>query len=142
MKYDYLGSPQSDPAKPWRWRPWLEVQFIGEHGKKLKTVGLVDSGADEILLDEKLAPVLGVDLEKCEHGTTMGIGGEQQHFRRTILDLLVKHMEEPIRVPVCFTKLSVACLLGQEGFFDDYKVRFERDHKTFELVPVKKSGKV
>ena len=135
MKYDYLGTPQSDSRRPWRWRPWLEVEFATRDGKKAKTVGLVDSGADEILLDLPFTELLGVDIAKCEEGTTMGIGGQRQTFYRTTLSLTVLH-GKPIEVPVCFTKLGVGCLLGQDGFFDQYRIRFERDHKSFELVPV------
>ena len=39
MKYDYLGSPQRDPKKPWRWRPWIEVEFTSKVGQKAKTCG-------------------------------------------------------------------------------------------------------
>lgn len=136
MKYDYLGTPQSDPEKPWRFRPWLEVEFGTKQGKKVKTVGLVDSGADEILFDLPFADLLGIKIAECEEGVTMGIGGERHTFYRTQLMLTVKH-GEPIEVPVCFSKLGVGCLLGQEGFFDQYRVNFKRDVKSFELVPVK-----
>lgn len=40
--------------------------------KKLRLVGLVDSGADEILLDLPLAELLGIDLKSCEEDVRTG----------------------------------------------------------------------
>jgi hypothetical protein len=31
----------------------------------------------------------------------------------------------------------VGLLLGQEGFFDKYRIRFEKDYDNFEVIPVK-----
>lgn len=34
--------------------------------------------------------------------------------------------------------IQVAELLGQEGFFDQFRIKFEKDHNIFEVTPVKK----
>ncbi len=42
-------------------------------------------------------------------------------------------------VPVGFIDSpSVNGLLGQIGFFDLHKIKFERDHDSFEITPVKR----
>jgi len=48
-------------------------------------------------------------------------------------------MNKKIKIPVGFINSdSVGLLLGQEGFFDNYRIKFERDHNVFEITPVKK----
>lgn len=51
MKYDYSGSMQGDPSKPWRFRPIVKLE-ISNGDKSIRTVGLVDSGADITFLKE------------------------------------------------------------------------------------------
>jgi hypothetical protein len=137
MKYDYSGSIGSDPSRPWKFRPVVEVEIFG-NGTSIKTLGLIDSGADTILINTQFAEALGINLENCEVQNTIGISGTPQPTYHTTITLQVSHLE-PIVVPVFFIDSpSVTCLLGQEGFFDAYRIKFERDHKVFELVPVKK----
>ncbi|MFH1825677.1 MAG: retropepsin-like aspartic protease [bacterium] len=45
-------------------RPWLPVIIINSHtGKKIKILGLVDTGADECALPARYASLLGHNLE-------------------------------------------------------------------------------
>lgn len=54
------------------------------------------------------------------------------------LDLRIEHLEK-INIPVGFIDSpSVNVLLGQIGFFDKNKIKFERDHFSFEITPTKK----
>jgi len=44
-----------------------------------------------------------------------------------------------VEIPICFVESpTVSLLLGQEGFFDKYRIKFEKDHDTFEIIPVGK----
>lgn len=48
-------------------------------------------------------------------------------------------MERSIKIPVCFVQSpTVGLLLGEEGFFDLYRIKFEKDHDTFEITPGKR----
>ena len=35
--------------------------------------------------------------------------------------------------PVVFIDTDFPVLLGQEGFFDNHRIKFEKDHDTFEI---------
>jgi hypothetical protein len=44
-----------------------------------------------------------------------------------------------VEVPAWFVDSeNVNILLGQEVFFEMFKIKFEKDHDVFELTPVKK----
>jgi hypothetical protein len=43
-----------------------------------------------------------------------------------------------VTIPVMFWERQPVALLGQIGFFDRHKIRFERDHNSFEITPIKK----
>ena len=46
----------------------------------------------------------------------------------------VKHFGTPITTPVAFTdSASGDVLFGQEDFFECFRIRFEKDHDTFDL---------
>jgi hypothetical protein len=52
----------------------------------------------------------------------------------------IKEMGKVMEVPAWFVDSeNVNILLGREVFFDKFRIRFEQDHDTFELVePAKK----
>ena len=55
------------------------------------------------------------------------------------VDFKIKHFEETITTPAAFIDSpSVDVLLGQEGFFDLFRIKFEKDHDTFELMRSKR----
>lgn len=48
-------------------------------------------------------------------------------------------MNEEIEVLAGFIDSSgVAAILGQDGFFDVYKIKFEKDHGIIEITTVRK----
>jgi len=48
-------------------------------------------------------------------------------------------MNEEVEILVGFIDSNgVAAILGQDGFFDAYKIKFEKDHGIIEITPVKK----
>lgn len=52
------------------------------------------------------------------------------------MEVGVEHISGRRRIPVGFIdSQSVDILLGQEGFFDEFRIKFEKDHDTFEVVP-------
>ena len=55
----------------------------------------------------------------------------------TDLEIQVKDLGK-VKIPVGFIdSRSVIGLLGQAGFFDSHRIKFERDHNSFEIIPVK-----
>jgi hypothetical protein len=50
------------------------------------------------------------------------------------VSIIVERFKREIDIPVIFTKeLNTGILLGQIGFFDNYKVTFEKTNKAFYL---------
>ena len=46
-------------------KPWLPIVIINPHnGKKVRTYGLIDTGADECALPAQFADILGHNLQK------------------------------------------------------------------------------
>ena len=68
-----------------------------------------------------------------------GISGQIEGYRLEKIKIKVEGMNESVEIPVCFVNSpTVSLLLGQEGFFDKYRIKFEKDHDIFEVIPVKK----
>ena len=140
MKYNYIViyDPRNTMEPPRR-VPLVDVELFGPKNSIKISGALIDSGADYSLFNIQYAKAIGIDLAKCKTKPFIGIGGlEQITVFMTNLDLKIEHLEK-INIPVGFIdSLSVNVLLGQIGFFDKNKIKFERDHFTFEVIPVKK----
>ncbi len=137
MKYRYLVTSNRDLNKPHFRRPIVDVEIFGPKGS-INTIALLDSGADNCLFNIGYAEPLGIDLAKCEKAATTGVEGGMKDVYLTNIAVQVKGLEK-ITVPIAFIDSnSVNGLLGQIGFFDQNKIKFERDHDTFEITPVKK----
>ncbi|MFA6256844.1 MAG: retropepsin-like aspartic protease [Candidatus Paceibacterota bacterium] len=136
MKYKYLTVLNSDPNGKHFRRPAVDVELFGP-SQKISTFALIDSGADYCLFNIEYAQAIGVDLKKCKKAATMGVEGGSKEIYLTEIDIQVKNLEK-IKVPVAFIdSKSVNGLLGQIGFFDLNRIKFERDHDVFEINPVK-----
>ena len=81
---------------------------------------------------------LGIDLSKAVKKEFLGIGETRVTSYIASVDMKVKHFNAPVTTPVAFTDSpSVDVLLGQEDFFEVFRIKFEKDHDTFELSLVK-----
>jgi len=77
-------------------------------------------------------------LEKVQKDTVLGILGKTEVFVIDV-EIQIKHLEGKIKIPVSFIDSpNVGILLGEEEFFDTHRIKFEKDHNTFEINPVKK----
>jgi len=136
MKYPYLTVLNSDPNGKHFHRPVVDVEIFGP-SRSISTFALLDSGADNCLFHFQYAKEIGIDLEKCKKSATMGVEGGKMEIYLTEIQIKIKGLEK-IKVPVGFIdSKSVNGLLGQIGFFDLNRIKFERDHGTFEINPVR-----
>lgn len=105
--------------------------------ESLKELALIDSGADRTLMNVEIAKALRIDLSKAKRSAVTGVTGQQEVF---VMDVEIKpEYLEKVKIPVSFIDSEfVGVLLGQEGFFDAHKIKFEKDHNVFEITPVKK----
>ena len=136
MKFPYTKTPSTDPRKPWFGRPMVSV--ILSHAESTTVAALVDSGADRSLFDAEVGKDIGLDVESGEVEYFGGIGGNRVEAFVHKVKLQIVEIEKVVEVPVGFVEnLGVSGILGQEGFFDAFRIKFEKDHDTFEITPAK-----
>lgn len=133
MKFEYLTDTRSKtttggPKK----RPVVEI-IINHNGKSREYLAVIDSGADVTTMSTEVAEVFGIDWTQCVKQNLLGISGKMQDSYIGHFDIAVKKMNETLTLPVMFTNANIPILLGQEGFFDYYRIKFEKDHDIFEI---------
>ena len=101
-----------------RLREWCEV------------IGIVDTGADYVLLPKFYADDFGIRLKRdCKRKTTKGVGGEEGVF--LCPKMRVSFLGEAFVIPVGFlNRDDIPPLLGRHKFLDRFRVSFHR-HKTY-----------
>lgn len=139
MRFKYTSTLVSDTRGRFVKRPVLKLELTTVGGRKIYPIGLVDSGADLTLVNIQYAKELGLDISKLKEKSMRGIGeGTITTFLATF-PIKPVELEKGIIVPACYIdSRNVDVLIGQEGFFDAYKIRFEKDHDVFELIAVQK----
>ncbi|MEK7170673.1 MAG: aspartyl protease family protein [Patescibacteria group bacterium] len=143
FKYAIAGTPYGaallDSRGKMVKRPVLFLVLKGNKGESFKAPAIIDSGADTTTLHIQYAEALGISLDSSGHKDIMGIGKGKVPVYQGIFPFKIKEMGIDLKVPAWFVDSeNVNILLGQEVFFERFKVKFEKDHDVFELVEVKK----
>lgn len=134
MKFQYTTTIATNTKGKLTKRPIIELEIIGKT-QALNALGLIDSGADTVLMNLEYAKVLGIDLDPNHKKEFLGIGNSRVECFLSSVTMKVKHFDVPITTPVAFTdSASVDILLGQEDFFEAFRIKFEKDHDTFDLA--------
>lgn len=139
MKYQYSPVYNPDTKQKLKKRPIVEIELFGKKGT-VKTFALIDSGADRSLFNIQFAKEIGLDLIDTRKEGFIGIGGAKpiQCYIADV-EIKIKDMDHKIKITAGFIDSdSVNALLGQEGFFDNYRIKFEKDHDAFEIILAKK----
>jgi hypothetical protein len=116
--------------------PRLPVVFTNPKTKmEIRPFGLVDSGAGETMLNVRLAKSLGIrDVESGEKALYGGVGGGVVGYKHA---LKMRTMWDPKEYDMVCSFADIAdmdCLLGQNGFFENFKVMFEKYNNQFEVI--------
>lgn len=134
-EYKYEGQMDSISGSI-TYRPVLEVE-LSTPAKKIKTMALVDSGSESILINESFAQVFHISLHTNETVRIGGIGGEGKIGHRSSIKIKIEGYDEAVLTDVIFVPdLPFDVLLGQRGFFDRFDVRFEKKGNRFFLEDV------
>jgi len=131
FRYTEIRNHQ-DPARPFQ-RPYLIVRLA--HGTKHKDVtALVDSGADLCLFHSDIGKLIGIDVESGSKLAFEGVSGAVATAYLHRINLTVRGMSS-ISLDVGFTdSMAVGTgLLGQQGFFEQFRVSFELTVQVFEI---------
>jgi Aspartyl protease len=136
MKYKYRKIPDdTDPSKRWTARPILQVRlYYGPNRQDIRC--LVDSGADDCLFHTSVGDRLGIDVQAGRLKRFAGIAAG--HFVEAYMHALqmqIQGFSEKIDLEAGFTDSEwVYGILGQSGFFANYRVTFERFRGRFEVT--------
>jgi hypothetical protein len=132
VKKNYTRLPLDRPNPAFKgemtaWLPLLSVRVGFNHKQTPRIPAVVDSGSQCCLFKADLAEYLGMDLKSGIEGS---MGGLSHGMREPVYYHTVKLYVESdwvIDITAGFIKkLSVAGLLGRNGFFDNFKVRFDQ----------------
>lgn len=139
MKYKYSGIYDfSQTNRKLTKRPIVEIELFNDD-KSIKGLALVDSGADKSLFNLEYAKAIGLDLTHAKKEDFIGIGDKKIQCYVTEVEIKVENIDRKLKIEVGFIESNaVNMLLGQVGFFDYNRIRFEKDHDTFEIIPFEK----
>lgn len=140
MKFKYTAKWVDDYGISYT--PRIPVVFIDQKTKsELPIMSLVDSGASDILLDPQIGEMLGIDIPAGKKVVYAAVGSEVVGYVHT-LKIRVGGDRRTYEVPCAFTTIGgdVRAILGQRGFFENYKVVFEKYKNQFEVI-AKRAGK-
>ena len=143
MKKKYTGLPLDTPNSAFKnentiWTPMLNVRVGWRHKQTPRFPAVVDSGSPYCLFKASVGGYLGIDVANGIESTIYGIShgmSEPVYFHRVRVFV---EADWVIDVMAGFVKkLSVAGILGRNGFFDHFKVNF--DHSAIPpIVEVEK----
>ncbi len=135
MKYKYTVTTSAlDTRGRYAKRSIVEIE-VSCGGSARKFLALIDSGADQVTMPSAIADALAIDRDACEPRSLMGITMEPIDGFVAAVDIRVRNQSTTVKAPVVFIDTDIPVLLGQEAFFDALRIRFERDHDTFEILP-------
>jgi len=119
--------------------PAIDVLLAGPNRRVLRRTFLVDTGADVTLAPRRLCELLGFDWPAGEPMRLAGIASRPEcavEARLFDLEFLIPDLAIGITVPVCFADGDSSLLLGREGFFDCFRIEFDKSRllTRFELL--------
>lgn len=121
MKFTYIK------AGLWQ-RPIIPVA-ISYKNKNVDSLALIDSGADFCIFHKDIADLLGVDLSKLKRFPFSGINPSPTDPQGSFVEVELSVKEgKPIKTSVVFSgdiSNNGYAILGQQGFFNKYKVCFD-----------------
>lgn len=140
MKYEYtpVGVDFKAHGKLC-WMPLAETTICGPSGCRTGFT-LVDSGAVDCLINIEYADVLGINLDRNNSRPTYGVAGKNVSKPTYLaeVELQVKYLHS-VKVLAGFIESdTIDIILGQDGFFDRFRIKFEKDHNVFEISPSKR----
>ena len=135
MKFRYEPVPMRDGSIDMQ--PRVDVIFTNpKTGRHITVKALVDSGAGMTVLNAAFAELLGVDVTDAPQRSFMsanssGTGYDYELKIKLKQDMLHEHITTCSFMP----NLRTDALLGQVGFFENFRIVFERYKNHFELTP-------
>lgn len=112
--------------------PNIELE-LSNAGETIKTQGLIDSGSEITIVHSDFAEALGINLSKCKKMSIGGVNGSSEAYIAECFMYIKDHGGKFKTEVKVMDDLPVPVLLGQEGFFEFFKIKFEKARGTFEI---------
>lgn len=97
---------------------------------------LVDSGADMCLFHAEIGEAIGIDISKGKRREVFGVGGKASIYYQHSVTIAVGGWEYDIEagfLPTIGGRIVPYGIVGQTGFFEFFKVIFDKSSGEVEL---------
>lgn len=133
MKVRYAKLPDLLTPSQFHWYPLIQV-CVRNSNKSILTQALIDSGAVDCIFPAFVAKTLGIAIKSGEARTYFGLGGRSSTIFRHTIRLKITGLEQWNEIEVGFSEDNLAPpILGQNGFFSNYQIIFERYRYQIEI---------
>ena len=138
MRFPYQERPRNPseafPNVTSRSVPIIPVT-LSSKGQSFTMDALVDSGADNCIFPGMLGVGLGIEVQRGPKQKIFGLGGRviEAHFHH--VKLKVGNAECDVYAGFTFDSIGISGLLGQRGFFDHFRVIFDRSDNSVIINP-------
>ena len=119
-------------------RPVIPVTLC-RGSKKVKYEVLIDSGADFCLFHAEIGELLGIDVTKGKAKEVFGVGCKASLYYIHKITIEVGGWPFTIEagfMPDVSGRAIVHGLVGQKGFFEHFKITFDKNREKIELKQV------
>lgn len=117
-------------------RPVIQINFENPKGNFGYFV-LIDSGADYCLFHASIGEQLGLDIKKGKALTFFGTSGEPQKAYFHKISFKIGGHDHVAEVGFSYEMEGLAYgILGQDGFFNKWTVKFEYQKENIELKQI------
>lgn len=140
MRIPYTKFPSAEPGRKFHLRPMLDVNLI-VGSRIVRSKALLDTGADQTLVNAAWAKILNLDLKRGRKSQIYPVARGSDRtpipvFLHTVELEVINLTNSRTAMEVGFIASSnVSILLGQTGFFDSFKVTFEKYDNYFDVEP-------
>jgi len=112
-------------------RPIIPVS-LSSQSSAVRYEALIDSGSDFNIFPIEIAQKLNINLKKCK--TIYFSGVENSSVKGNISSIFISINHDKLKTNVVFADLpSTTGILGQNGFFDIFKVNFDLSKEEIEI---------
>jgi hypothetical protein len=142
MRFNYttIISSSPDAGEPTViFRPEVIITVHGANGSG-DFLALVDTGADNTILPESIARLLGISLQPCKGPSATAFGGQEIALSFADVELELTHPESSFRWDTRVYFVSggsdkEVIILGHQGFLDYFVATFDADDCALDLQP-------
>lgn len=117
-------------------RPVIPVK-ISSGGKSISYEVLVDSGSDKCFFDWEIGEIIGINTKNSELHEVFGVGGKISLYYTHPVTLTVGNISNEIIagfIPKIGGGIVPYGLVGQNGFFDKFSVKFDLKNRGVEVI--------